>query len=46
MASVQEALAIIKRGVEEVIVEEDLLRKLESGKNDRLKWRTLQFDLN
>lgn len=37
MASVQEALAIIKRGAEELIVEEDLVKKLESGKRLRVK---------
>ena len=37
MVSVQDALAIIKRGSEEVIVEEDLIKKLESGKRLRIK---------
>jgi len=37
MASVQEALAIIKRGADEVIVEEDLIKKLASGKKLRIK---------
>lgn len=37
MSSVQEALAIIKRGAEELIVEEDLVKKLESGKRLRIK---------
>lgn len=37
MVSVQDALAIIKRGVEEVIVEDDLIKKLESGKRLRIK---------
>ncbi len=37
MASVQESLAIIKRGAEEVIVEEDLIKKLESGRKLRVK---------
>jgi len=37
MASVQEALAIIKRGAEEVIVEDDLIKKLESGRKLRVK---------
>lgn len=37
MVSVEAALAIIKRGVEEVIVEEGLIKKLESGKKLRIK---------
>jgi len=37
MVAVQEALAIIKRGAEEVIVEEDLVKKLESGRKLRIK---------
>ncbi len=37
MESVKEALAIIKRGVEEVIVEEGLVKKLESGRKLRIK---------
>jgi tyrosyl-tRNA synthetase len=37
MVSVEAALAIIKRGVEEVIVEEGLKKKLESGKKLRIK---------
>lgn len=37
MASVQDALAIIRRGAEELIVEEDLVKKLESGKRLRIK---------
>jgi len=37
MISVQDALAVIKRGAEEVIVEEDLVRKLQSGKKLRIK---------
>jgi tyrosyl-tRNA synthetase len=37
MGSVQEALEIIKRGAEELIVEEDLIKKLESGKKLRVK---------
>ncbi len=37
MASVQEALAIIKRGAEEIIVEDDLVKKLEAGKKLRVK---------
>ncbi len=37
MSSVQEALEIIKRGAEELIVEEDLVKKLESGKKLRIK---------
>lgn len=37
MVSVQDALALIKRGVEEIIVEEGLIKKLESGKRLRVK---------
>lgn len=37
MTSVLEALAIIKRGADEVIVEEDLLKKLASGRKLRIK---------
>lgn len=37
MSSVQDALAIIKRGVEEIIVEEGLVKKLESGKKLKIK---------
>jgi len=37
MVSVQDALAVIKRGSEEIIVEEDLVKKLESGKRLRIK---------
>lgn len=37
MVSVQDALAVIRRGVEEVIVEDDLIKKLESGKRLRIK---------
>lgn len=37
MVSVEDALAIIKRGVEEIIVEEGLVKKLESGKKLRIK---------
>ncbi|MFV1872820.1 MAG: tyrosine--tRNA ligase [Oleiphilus sp.] len=37
MTAVKDALAIIKRGVEEVIVEEGLVKKLESGKKLRIK---------
>ncbi len=37
MVSVEAALAIIKRGVEEVIVEEGLIKKLEAGKKLRIK---------
>jgi len=37
MVSVQEALAIIKRGVEEIIVEEGLVKKLESGRKLKIK---------
>jgi tyrosyl-tRNA synthetase len=37
MVSLADALAIIKRGVEEIIVEEGLVKKLESGKKLRIK---------
>jgi tyrosyl-tRNA synthetase len=37
MESVQEALEIIKRGAEELIVEDDLVKKLQSGKKLRIK---------
>ena len=37
MGSVQEALEIIKRGAEELIVEEELVKKLEAGKKLRVK---------
>lgn len=37
MKSVQEALELIKRGAEEVIVEEELIKKLESGRPLRIK---------
>lgn len=37
MKSVQEQLAIIKRGAEEILVEEELIKKLESGKPLRVK---------
>ena len=37
MTSVQDALALIKRGAEELIVEDDLVKKLESGRPLRIK---------
>lgn len=37
MSSVDESLAIIKRGAEEILVEEELVKKLESGKPLRIK---------
>ncbi len=37
MDSVEQALAIIKRGAEELIVEEELVEKLKSGKRLRVK---------
>ncbi|THB72730.1 MAG: tyrosine--tRNA ligase [Gammaproteobacteria bacterium] len=37
MTSVQKALEIIKRGTEEVLIEKDLIEKLESGKKLRVK---------
>jgi len=37
MSSVNESLVIIKRGVEEMLVEEDLIKKLESGRSLKIK---------
>ncbi|MEC7815141.1 MAG: tyrosine--tRNA ligase [Pseudomonadota bacterium] len=37
MASVEEALAIIKRGIDELIPEDDLIEKLKSGRPLRVK---------
>jgi len=37
MSSVDESLALIKRGAEEILVEEELVKKLESGKPLRIK---------
>ena len=37
MTSVAEALALIKRGTEEILVEEELIKKLESGRVLRIK---------
>jgi len=37
MPSVDESLALIKRGAEEILVEEELVKKLESGKPLRIK---------
>lgn len=37
MASVQEALEIIRRGTEEILLEEDLIERLKSGKPLRIK---------
>jgi len=37
MPSVEESLAIIKRGAEEILVEEELVKKLESGKALKIK---------
>ena len=37
MTSVQKALEIIKRGTEEVLIEKDLVEKLESGKRLKVK---------
>ena len=37
MASIDEALAIIRRGAEEILPEEDLLKKLEAGRPLRIK---------
>ena len=37
MSSVDESLALIKRGAEEILVEEELIKKLETGKPLRIK---------
>ena len=37
MSSVDESMALIKRGAEEILVEEELLKKLNSGKPLRIK---------
>lgn len=37
MTSVNEALALIKRGTEEILVEDELIKKLESGRKLRVK---------
>ena len=37
MSSVDESLALIKRGAEEILVEEELVKKLESGKPLKIK---------
>ncbi|WP_028299630.1 tyrosine--tRNA ligase [Oceanospirillum beijerinckii] len=37
MTSVDEALALIKRGTEEILVEDELVKKLESGRKLRIK---------
>lgn len=37
MASIDEALAIIKRGIDELIPEEDLVEKLKEGRPLRVK---------
>jgi tyrosyl-tRNA synthetase len=37
MASIDEALAIVRRGAEEILPEEDLLKKLEAGRPLRIK---------
>lgn len=37
MSSVEQALSVIRRGVDEILVEEDLIKKLESGKTLRVK---------
>ncbi|MFD2230772.1 tyrosine--tRNA ligase [Alkalimarinus sediminis] len=37
MSSVEHALSVIRRGVDEILVEEDLIKKLESGKRLRIK---------
>ncbi|MCK4709005.1 MAG: tyrosine--tRNA ligase, partial [Gammaproteobacteria bacterium] len=37
MASVEEALNIVKRGSEEILVESELVEKLKTGKSLRIK---------
>jgi tyrosyl-tRNA synthetase len=37
MASIEESLALIKRGVDEILVEEELIKKLKTGKSLRIK---------
>src|SRR5947207_1040600 len=37
MVSVDEALSVIRRGAEEILLEEDLLQRLKSGKPLRIK---------
>jgi len=37
MSSVDESLALIKRGAEEILVEEELVKKLESGRSLKIK---------
>jgi tyrosyl-tRNA synthetase len=37
MASIEESLALIKRGVDEILVEEELIKKLKTGKPLRIK---------
>ncbi|UZE95853.1 tyrosine--tRNA ligase [Alkalimarinus alittae] len=37
MSSVEQALSVIRRGVDELLVEEELIKKLESGKKLRIK---------
>ncbi len=37
MSSVEQALSVIRRGVDEILVEEDLIKKLKSGKKLRIK---------
>ena len=37
MSSVEESLAIIKRGAEEILVEDELIKKLETGKPLKIK---------
>lgn len=37
MAEVDEALALIKRGTQEILIEDELLKKLESGRKLRIK---------
>lgn len=37
MAQVDEALALIKRGTQEILIEDELVKKLESGRKLRIK---------
>ena len=37
MAEVDEALALIKRGTQEILIEDELVKKLESGRKLRIK---------
>ncbi len=45
MASIEAALAEIKRGVEELIPEEELIAKLKEGRPHVLNWAPIQQHL-